>query len=76
MAIWEYAKEHEFSIVTFDSDFYDFSLIKGVPPKIIWLRTGNSSTTNIASVIIREQQKIISFLQDEDGDVKHCLEIY
>ena len=25
--IWEYAKEHDFTIVTFDDDFYDFSLV-------------------------------------------------
>jgi len=33
--IWEYAKEHDFTIVTFDGDFYDFSLVWGHPPKII-----------------------------------------
>ena len=31
--IWEYAKEHDFTIVTFDGDFYDFSLVWGHPPK-------------------------------------------
>lgn len=25
--IWEYAKEYDFTIVTFDGDFYDFSLV-------------------------------------------------
>lgn len=25
--IWEYAKEYDFTIVTFDDDFYDFSLV-------------------------------------------------
>ena len=33
--IWEYARNYEYSIVTFDSDFYDISLINGHPPKII-----------------------------------------
>lgn len=42
--IWEYAKENEYIIVTFDADFYDFSLVWGHPPKIIWIRTSNQTT--------------------------------
>jgi predicted nuclease of predicted toxin-antitoxin system len=30
--IWEYAKKNDYSIVTFDSDFYDISVIYGHPP--------------------------------------------
>ena len=33
--IWEFAKENNYTIVTFDGDFYDFSLVWGHPPKII-----------------------------------------
>jgi predicted nuclease of predicted toxin-antitoxin system len=40
MAIWTFAKDHNYAIVTFDSDFYDLSTYFGHPPKIIWLRTG------------------------------------
>lgn len=36
--IWNYAKIEQFVIVTFDSDFYDLSLINGCPPKIVWVR--------------------------------------
>jgi predicted nuclease of predicted toxin-antitoxin system len=45
--IWEFAKEKDYVIVTFDGDFYDFSLVWGHPPKIIWLRTFNQTTKNI-----------------------------
>jgi predicted nuclease of predicted toxin-antitoxin system len=38
--IWEFAKMHNFVIVTFDADFYDLAVIKGIPPKTIWLRMG------------------------------------
>ncbi len=74
--IWEYAKQNNFSIVTFDSDFYDFSLINNSPPKIIWLRTGNFSTNNIAEVLLREADNIKYVLQETDGEARHCLEIY
>ncbi len=33
--IWEFAKKNHFTIVTFDSDFFDISIINGHPPKII-----------------------------------------
>ncbi len=33
--IWQFAREHHYTIVTFDADFYDLSLLRGVPPKII-----------------------------------------
>ena len=42
--IWNYAKKEGFIIVTFDSDFYDISIINGCPPKIIWMRRGNLAT--------------------------------
>lgn len=38
--IWNYAKSHGFIVVTFDADFYAFSLVWGQPPKIVWIRTG------------------------------------
>jgi predicted nuclease of predicted toxin-antitoxin system len=37
--VWKYAREHEFIIVTKDSDFSELSVIKGFPPKVIWIRT-------------------------------------
>jgi predicted nuclease of predicted toxin-antitoxin system len=32
-AVWEYAKDHGFAIVTKDSDFNDVSVLRGFPPK-------------------------------------------
>ena len=33
--IWNYAKENNFSVVTFDSAFFDLANLFGHPPKII-----------------------------------------
>ena len=60
--IWNYAKRFEYCIVTFDSDFIDISVLKGFPPKIIWLRSGNTSTENIAGILIANQNYIKEFL--------------
>lgn len=44
LSIFNFAKTNDFAIVTFDSDFVDLSIVRGTPPKIIWIRTGNSTT--------------------------------
>ena len=49
--IFEFAKRNEFAIVTFDSDFCDLNIIRGCPPKIIWIRTGNTTTKNLESLL-------------------------
>jgi len=65
-AIWAFAKENEFIIVTKDSDFNDLSIMKGCPPKVIWLRTGNSRVAEIEQVI-RENVMIINQFLDDLG---------
>lgn len=73
--IWEYAKINDFAIVTFDSDFFDISIISGHPPKIIWLRTGNLTTNEMAQLIIENREIIISFLGNKDQADIACLEL-
>jgi predicted nuclease of predicted toxin-antitoxin system len=73
--IWEYAKSNQFTIVTFDSDFCDIANIKGSPPKIVWLRTGNMTTNHIADLLIKHQSAIADFIQLPEFDKIACLEI-
>lgn len=73
--IWTYAKINNYSIVTFDSDFYDISLINGHPPKIIWMRTGNLITNEIAELLILRKFEIDRFLFDKDYKELSCIEI-
>lgn len=70
--IWEFAKENGYSIVTFDGDFYDFSLIWGHPPKIIWLRTYNQTTRHLEAILRNYLTTLIEF---EANDDLACLEI-
>jgi predicted nuclease of predicted toxin-antitoxin system len=70
--IWEFAKSNDYIIVTFDGDFYDFSLVWGHPPKIIWLRTLNQTTKNLEKIL----RKYIEMIKDFENDTKlACLEI-
>lgn len=65
--IWNFAKSNNFSIVTFDSDFIDISNLRGFPPKIIWLRIGNTSTANLAERIRTEKSNIVDFLNSSEN---------
>jgi predicted nuclease of predicted toxin-antitoxin system len=60
--IWNYAKENDYNIVTFDADFYDLVTLYGHPPKIIWLRLGNTSSRNLATILSGYSELIFSFL--------------
>jgi predicted nuclease of predicted toxin-antitoxin system len=70
--IWSYAKRNEYVIVTFDSDFYDFSLVWGSPPKIVLIKSHNQTTNYIAEILIDQEQTIRRFSED---DTIACLEI-
>lgn len=50
-AIRRYAVEHGFAIVTKDADFAEHSLVKGAPPKVVWIRRGNCSTATVESLL-------------------------
>ena len=49
--IWKFAFEHDYTIVTKDSDFSDLSMLRGHPPKVIWMRIGNCRISDIESII-------------------------
>jgi len=70
--IWEYAKLHQFIIVTQDSDFNDLFLLKGFPPKILWFQTSNLRTDDLALILKNQQNDIIDFI---DNDELGCLEL-
>jgi len=73
--IWNYARNNDCAIVTFDSDFYDISLINGCPPKIIWIRTGNLTTKEIVQLMISNREVIHSFLKNVEYKEIACLEL-
>ena len=73
--IWDYAKQNDFVIVTFDSDFFDISIINGHPPKIIWIRTGNLTTNEIVQLMIENQKTIDTFINDDGFKEVSCLEL-
>lgn len=73
--IWKFAKNKGYTIVTFDGDFFEISNLKGHPPKIIWLRTGNTTTENIIEILKLKEETIKDFIEDPMYSEISCLEI-
>jgi predicted nuclease of predicted toxin-antitoxin system len=69
LAIFDFAKDNGLTIVTFDSDFVDISVVKGFPPKVIWLKTGNQTTIAIADILNSNALTISHFLHTEEAGV-------
>lgn len=72
--IWGFAKENDYAIVTFDADFYDIQALQGHPPKLIWLRFGNTSTNKLIDFFDNNYELIKEFLEDKEYDEIGCLE--
>lgn len=60
----EYASREGFVVVTKDADFADLAQVTGSPLRVVWLRIGNCTTTEI-ELLLRERRPAILRL-DED----------
>jgi len=69
ISVWEFAKSNEFTIVTKDSDFNNLVSFFGFPPKVIWIRRGNCSTTDIKKLIDNNLDKISAFINDDANGI-------
>lgn len=67
--IWEYAKVNNFILVSKDSDFHQRSLLYGHPPKFIYIRIGNSSTSKIIKILKDNYLTIIKFISSEQESI-------
>lgn len=72
MEIWEWAKQNDCCIVTFDADFLDIITLRGFPPKVLLLRIGNRRTKDLAEILLKRKQVIEEFLINRSIG---CLEI-
>lgn len=73
LEIWEYAQTNSFVIVTQDSDFSEYVAVHGHPPKVIWLRIGNTSTKTIESLLLNRKMDMSAF---EKNTEKGCLVLW
>jgi len=67
--VWEFAKSEGFTIVTKDSDFNNLVAFFGFPPKVIWVRQGNCSTTEIRELLNSNAERIKAFISDSSNGI-------
>lgn len=64
LVVWQYAQQHEYCLVTKDTDFNDLVATKGFPPKVIWLRLGNCTTAAVVTLLENQHSTLLQFAQD------------
>ncbi|MCW6036641.1 hypothetical protein K4A83_10250 [Spirulina subsalsa FACHB-351] len=47
-----------------DSDYNELLTLRGFPPKVIWIRRGNCSTTDIESILRTHATDIQTLIRD------------
>jgi predicted nuclease of predicted toxin-antitoxin system len=63
--VWDYAEDHGLMICSKDSDMHQRSFVFGYPPKVIWVRLGNCSTSDVANLLRRHFAAIELFYADD-----------
>ena len=71
--IWNYALINNLIIVTNDDDFFNLANLKGFPPKVLLLKTGNHSNSYMEELLVKHKEAIKKFALSDEGGV---LEIY
>ena len=72
--IWHYALKHDYIIVTKDNDFVDLLELKGYPPKIVLLKTGNNSSQALMELLIKIKPEIENLETSDYGLLEVIME--
>jgi predicted nuclease of predicted toxin-antitoxin system len=68
-AVWDYAREHGFIVVSKDNHFRQRGFVEGPPPKVVWLDVGNAGTEAIAEFMLRAHDRFAAFEEDTDASL-------
>ncbi|MEM1118840.1 MAG: DUF5615 family PIN-like protein [Bacteroidota bacterium] len=66
LVLWAYATNHQLSILTKDADFNHIQQMKGFPPKIIWIKSGNVPTKQIIALLKNKESAIKQFMDNPE----------
>jgi predicted nuclease of predicted toxin-antitoxin system len=64
--IWSYARENGYIIVTQDADFLHFLEVRGYPPKIVLIKTGNMAVAQMEQILIQAKASITALHENDE----------
>jgi predicted nuclease of predicted toxin-antitoxin system len=64
--VWQTANSGNFTFTTRDEDFIGNSVLRGSPPKVVWLNVGNSRNATVAALLKSHADDIERFVADSD----------
>jgi predicted nuclease of predicted toxin-antitoxin system len=67
--LWSFARENHFIVVSKDADFSELSMIRGFPPKLLWLRLGNCRTSDVEDLIRSNYEFVAKLVEDEERGI-------
>ena len=62
--VWACAAEQGFVIASKDTDFQQRAVLRGHPPKVVWVRLGNCSTEDVADLLRSHLTDLLAFEGD------------
>ena len=68
-AIWRYAIEHGYAIMTQDDDFQQMSMLRGVPPKVVHLTNAQGDPAELAQFVEQCLGSIAEFMNDPESSL-------
>jgi predicted nuclease of predicted toxin-antitoxin system len=72
--LWFYARTHAYILVTKDRDIAELAVLRGAPPKVVWLRIGNCSAAAVESMLRRNYDAIEELVAAPDRVVLELVE--
>lgn len=67
--VWDSARTHGCLVVSKDEDFHRLAILRGPPPKFVWIQLGNCSTSDIAQLLRRRHGDIVRFSEQNEATV-------